>query len=181
MGRDADLQSLALLGLINSSIITLYEADMVPELRPTLAYGRVQMERLINSFPIRWNESKGWWEGVMKRINARVNDGPDYTAHGVTLFGAMICVDLLEELTDPWKRDIVTEAWEIIKAVDDHLDPTGDQFETYEEIGPLLDDIYSEVGFSRQGRYLIHQEKLKRRVKRNGKGQRCPGLRPNAA
>ena len=167
MGRDADLQSLALLGLINSSIITLYEADMVPELRPTLAYGRVQMERLINSFPIRWNESKGWWEGVMQRINARVNDGPDYTAHGVTLFGAMICVDLLEELTDRHKRDVVSEAWEILKAVDDYLDPEGDQFATYDEIAPLLDDIYKEVGFSRGGRYLKNQRKIQRRAARN--------------
>ena len=171
MGRDADLQSLALLGLINSSIITLYEADMVPELRPTLAYGQVQMERLINSFPIRWNEEEGWWKDVMARINARVNSGPEvaYTSHGVTLFGAMICVDLLEELTDKHKRDVVTEAWEILKAVDDYLDPEGDQFATYDEIAPLLDDLYKEVGFSREGRYLKHQRKLQRRAGRHGR------------
>lgn len=170
MGRESDLQSLALLGLINSSIITLYEADMIPELRPTLAYGRMQLERLINSYPIRWNQTEGWWKDVMHRINEKVNGGPDsaYTAHGVAFFGYMICVDLLEELTDPRKRDLITEAQEILKAVDDHLDPTGADFETFEEIGPLLDALYAEIGFTKEWRYLTHQKKLQRRAKRNG-------------
>ena len=171
MGREADVQSLTLLGLINSSIITLYEADMVPELRPTLAYGREQMDRLINSFPIRWNQTEGWWKDIMQRINVKVNGGSEttYSAHGVTLFGAMICVDLLEELTDPWKRDIVTEAWEILKAVDDHLDPEGVEFAAYTEIGSLLDSLYPEIGFTKEDRYLTHKKKLQRRAARHGK------------
>ena len=109
----------------------------------------------------------------MHRINEKVNGASDsvYSAHGVVFFGYMICVDLLEELTDPRKRDLIIEAQEILKAVDDHLDPAGADFETFEEIEPLLDLLYAEIGFTKQWRYLTHQKKLQRRAARNGKRQ----------
>ena len=157
--------------MINSSLITLFKADMVEPLKPTIAYGVERLDRMLREFPIKWNESEGWWKGVMRQINDRVNSGSDslYTAHAVTFFGVIICTDLLEELTDPVKRGLVSEALEILMAVDNYLDPTGDQYETYTEIEALTQDIYKVVGFSKEGRYDKHLRKLQRRAKRNGR------------
>ena len=171
MGKQSDLQSLTLLGMINSSLITLDQADMVPALKPTLAYGSQRMDELIRSFPIRWNEKEGWWTDVLGQIRHRINDRSDstYTANAIAFFGVIICNDLLEELTDPTKREMVSEAMEILKAVDDHLDPAGDQIDTYHEVESIVNDIYAVVGFTREGRYLKHKRKLERRAKRNGR------------
>lgn len=105
----------------------------------------------------------------MKQFNDRVNAAAEgaFTAHAVTTFGFILCNDLLEELTDPKKREIVLEAQEILKAVDDYLDPDGTEFETFEEISTLLDDLYKIIGFTREGRYRKQQEKLKRRLMRH--------------
>ena len=171
MGKQSDLQSLTLLGMINSSLITLFKADMVEPLKPTIAYGVERLDQMIREFPIKWNENERWWDEVLRQINDRINvdDGILYSAHAVTFFVVIICTDLLEELTDPVKRGLVSEALEILMAVDNHLDPAGDQFETYAEIEALTQDIYKVVGFSKEGRYDKHLRKLQRRAQRNGR------------
>lgn len=177
MGLESSRQSLLLLALINSSLLTLRDSGLVPEMEATVLYGCEAMERIIHDYPTEGRDSLEWYSAALKRIAAKINQPASwYSVESVCALGDMVCADLLSELTSPEKRAFIEEAHEIVKAVYSHVDPDGDNIEALDEVAGILQEVYKEIGFSLEGRYAKHLKKLERRRKRGQpKRRRCEG------
>ena len=175
MSLESSRQSLLLLALVNSSLLTLKDSGLVPEKMATILYGCEAMEKIIHDFPTEGRDSLEWYSQALKRIAKKINQPAAwYSVESVCALGDMVCADLLSELTNPEKRAFVEEAHEIIKAVYAHVDPDGENIDALDEVAEILQEVYKEIGFSIQGRYAKHLKKLERRQKRGrGTCQRC--------
>lgn len=162
----ADQQTLILLALVNSSLITLRDENQVPEMQPTILYGCDTVERLVITYPVKGRESVLWYQQILNSISGIINQPAAwFDATTVVALGERICADLLGELIDPEKRAMIGEAHEIIRAIDNVTDPDGDAVEVYDEVDSILKDVYRTVGFTIEHRYIKHLRKLERRLK----------------
>lgn len=167
MGKAADLQTSYLLGLIHSSFITLDEENLVEELKPTIIYGRERSSQILDIYPVKYQETKEWWQPIIDKVNAIVNSSMEsFTPRMIVAFGVLICTDLLDELTCPEKRALVKEMEETLQAIDDFLDPEGSETYDYDTINRIMDEVYSVIGFVRERRYWKRKEKLAKRATR---------------
>lgn len=170
MGKTADLQTSYLLGLIHSSFITLDEADLIEKQKAAIIYGRDRSAEILDTFPVKYQETKEWWEPIIQKVNEAVNSSmEDFTPRMVVAFGVLICSDLLDELTCPDKRALVEEMEEVLNSIDDFLDPKGSETNDYEEISQILEKAYSIIGFVQERRYWKRKEKMLKRAARSQK------------
>lgn len=167
MGKTADLQCSYLLGMVHSVFITLDEAELVQELSPTILYGRERSLAVLDEFPIVYQETKEWWEPIIEKVNIAVNTAKEtFSPRMIVAFGSMICNDLLDELCNAEKRTMILELSEILDQLDHHLDDGKENFDDYRQIDPILDDVYSVIGFQHEWKYQKWLKKMERRAKR---------------
>lgn len=168
MGALSTRQSLILLAFVNGVFITINDDNLLPELGPTLLYGQDLSTRVIHGYPEQGTPKANteWCSGKMKVISALLNEGGlYYEPIELVTMAQMIVVDLLEEVTDRTKRGLLTELKEVIDSVSDAIDPGGTAFTVYESVDLTLHQVYKEIGFVKEGRWLKHHNKMQRRAR----------------
>lgn len=166
MSAKSSRQSLILLAFINGVFITINEDDLLPDLSPTLLYGQDLARQVINGFPEQGSPkaNTAWCDKKMKLVAEVVNQGDqNFTPIELVTIGQMIVVDLLEEVTDLKKRELFFELKEVLDKVSDAIDPGGTAFTVYESVDMTLAQVYSIIGFTKEGRWLKRLKKLERR------------------
>ena len=170
MGKSSDLQTSYLLGLVHSVFITLDEDNLIQELSPTVLYGRERSLAVLDEFPIVYQETKEWWEPIIEKVNIAVNTAKEtFSSRMIVAFGSMICNDILDEFCNAEKRAMIIELREILDQLDHHLDDGKENFDDYRQIDPILDDVYSVIGFQHEWKYQKWVKKMERRAKRASK------------
>lgn len=168
MGALASRQSLIMLAFVNGVFITINDDDLIPELAPTLLYGQELSTKIIHGYPEhgRPKENSAWCEEKMKGISEFLNQGGlYYEPIELVTMAQMIIVDLMEEVTEPRKREVLGQLKEVIDKVSDNIDPGGTAFTIYETVDATLQHIYQQIGFIKEGRWLKQQRKLQRRAR----------------
>lgn len=173
MKSSATQQSVILLALITSSVITVKDTYEIPELRAVINLGLIRLMEIIEEFPADGYENFRDTAAIMKEVSACINK-PDttFTIEVIVYLAHRICADLLGELRNPKKRELVYEAGQIISRMNDFLDPDGENEEARIEVDEILEAVYKEIGFKIEHRYIKHFRKLQRRLK-HGTGATC--------
>lgn len=163
-------QAVILLSLAASSLITIRDQALLPELKDVLDKGIESMLRIIEDYPTDGNEQASETEEIFRRVTSIINNSAElFSIEAAIFLGHKVCTDLLGELCHPVKRALVEEARQINKVIDDYLDPDGENVEVYIEIEEILNEVYKEVGFVEDLRFFKHREKLQRRLKNHGR------------
>ena len=163
-------QAVILLALATSSLITVKDYDLIPELKTVVSLGVIRMMEIIQTYPTEKRENFDQTPVLMKRVSELINKPKSwFSVETVVFMGNRICTDLLAELCNPVKRSLIEEALMINNRLDDFLDPEGKNEETRVEVEEILKEVYKEIGFAQELRYIHHWRKLQRRLKRNGR------------
>lgn len=163
-------QSVTLLALVTSSLITVRDNGLLPEIKDVVEAGATNMLDIIAKY--RYisdpNEDVLSTSAILARAAAVINRSSDwFSVEVVVRFGFQICTDLLGEVCQPEKRALITQALDCLRGIDDFLDPNGDNEEAMIEVEEILKEVYKEIGFETNLRYLKHFRKLQRRQKRH--------------
>lgn len=166
----ATQQSVVLLALVASSLITVRENGLLPEIKSTVEDGAVILLNVIAEYrelsdP---NEDVMATSAVLARASAIINKSQDwFSVEVVVQLGFQVCTDLLGEVCQPEKRALISQALAQLQKLDDFLDPDGINTEAAIEVEEILKAVYKEIGFESNLRYLKHFRKLQRRRKQN--------------
>lgn len=166
MSVRATRESILLLGIINGVLISFDKNGLLEDLAPTIKYGMSLCDRVLQALP--GNDRRATdlrpCQDVMRKVSLALNrEGEFFPTPVLVHIGQTLCVDLLEEVTDPEKRELLGEIQELMDAISDAVDPYGDNYAAYEEADQSLKTIYEIVGFQKNGAYLKQQKKLQRR------------------
>ena len=163
-------QTVILLALAASSLITVRDNELIPELEPVTFEGSVRMLEIIRDYPVDRKETFENTNALMSRVSTLINRSQEwFSVEAVVCLGTKICTDLLGEVCNQEKRNFILEAMEIFKTLDDFLDPDGDNTDTLIEVEEILEKVYKEIGFGKELRYIKHWRKLQRRLRINGR------------
>lgn len=163
-------QSVALLGLVASSLITVKDNGLLPEIKDVVEAGAKSMLDIIAEYRHISDprEDVLATSAILAKAAAVINRSSDwFSVEVVVMLGFQICTDLLGEVCQPQKRALITQALGCLRDLDDFLDPEGDNEEVAIEVEEILKAVYKEIGFETNLRYLKHFRKLQRRQKRH--------------
>lgn len=160
-------QAVVLLSLFTAALIIVKESDLIDndELKAVVDLGLIRMWEIVEEYPSEGIEDAKETIAIHRHIASLLDKA--YTPKEVVYLGHRICGDLLMELCNPVKRQMVMDANAIITRLNDFLDPDGTDEETHDSIDKILDVVYRELGFTIEHRYLKHYRKLQRRLKNN--------------
>lgn len=164
-------QSVVLLALVTSSLLTIKDSELLPELKETVETSAASMLDIIAEYRELSDPNEDVLETsrILTRVSEAINKSSDwFTTPVVVRLGYQICSDLLGEVCETQKRNLLNKAFTQIKALDDYVDPDGDDELTAKEVEGILEEVYKEIGFQTNLRYLRHSKKLQRRLKRHG-------------
>ena len=168
-------QSVVLLALVTSSLITVRDKDLLPEVKGVVEDGADALLRIIAEYRELSDPDEDVLatSEVLSQAAAVINRSQDwFSVEVVVQLGFQICTDLLGEVSHPKKRALISLALSQLQKLDDYLDPTGDNTKVAIEVEEILKDVYKEIGFELNLRYLKHFRKLQRRLK-HGAGATC--------
>lgn len=164
-------QAVILLALITSSLITLKENELIEDenLKTVLDLGVLQMHEIIRKYPSESKEDFSQTTKLMKGVSELINKSNSwFTAPVIAYLGHKICADLLGEVCNKEKRQLILTANEIVGVFNDFIDPDGDDEETHVEVAEMLDSVYKFLGFTTELRYFEFERKLRRRRNKHG-------------
>lgn len=167
-------QTIVLLALVASSFITVRDNGLLPEIKEAVEKGALDLLDIIAEFRevSDQNENLTATSQILAGVSKVINKSDKwFSAEVVVSLGMKICTDLLGETCNPKKRKLLERALRSIKALDDFVDPDGENEEAFIEVEEILDSVYKELGFSIELRYLQHHRKLQRRLRRHARGQ----------
>jgi len=163
-------QAVILLALATSAMVTIRDQGLLPELKTIVDLGAARMLEIIEEYPADSSDNFSQTPAIMKRVSSIMNRSEDgVTLEMVVFLGNKVCSDLLAELCNPAKRNLLSEALSIINRLDDFVDPDGDNVACYIEVEEILKEVYKEIGFKQELRFLKHWRKLQRRLKQHGR------------
>ena len=163
-------QSVTLLALVASSLITIRDNGLLPEIKDVVEAGAKSILDIIAEYrelsdP---NEDVMATSAILAKAAAVINRSSDwFSVEVVVRLGFQICTDLLGEVCQPQKRALIIQALSHFRDLDDFLDPEGDNEQVMIEVEEILKAVYKEVSFETNLRYLKHFRKLQRRQKRH--------------
>ncbi len=169
-------QSVVLLALVTSSLITVRDNGLLPEIKDVVEAGAKSMLDIIAEY--RYISDPKEDVLATSAIHAKaaevINRSSDwFSVEVVVMLGFQICTDLLGEVCQPQKRALITQALGCLRDLDDFLDPEGDNGQVMIEVEEILKAVYKEIGFETNLRYLKHFRKLQRRQKRHAGIKLC--------
>jgi hypothetical protein len=163
-------QSVTLLALVASSLLTVKDNGLLPEIKDVVEAGAKSILDIIAEYRYISDPEEDVLatSAILARAAAMINRSSDWFSveAGVRL-GLKICTDLLGEVCQPQKRALITKALGCLRDLDDLLDPEGDNEEVAIEVEEILKAVYKEIGFETNLRYLKNFRKLQRRQKRH--------------
>ena len=163
-------QSVTLLALVTSSLITVRDNGLLPEIKDVVEAGAKSMLDIIAEYRYISDPKEDVLatSAILARAAEVINRSSDwFSVEVVVRLGFQICTDLLGEVCQPQKRTLITQALGCLRDLDDFLDPEGDNGQVMIEVEEILKAVYKEIGFETNLRYLKHFRKLQRRQKRH--------------
>ena len=163
-------QSVALLALAASALLTTKDNNLIPEAEPTVNAGARALLDIIAEYRELSDphEDVLATSAILANAAATINRAEEWFSVEVVIqLGFQICTDLLGEVCQPQKRALITQALSHFRDLDDFLDPEGDNEQVMVEVEEILKAVYKEIGFETNLRYLKHFRKLQRRQKRH--------------
>lgn len=167
-------QSVILLALATSSLLTVKDKNLLPDQQDAIDLGISRMLEIIREFPADRKDQFQDVDKAMKRVTELINKPSSWFSTEVVIFlGHRICSDLLTELRNPVKRELVSEALLLNQAINDVLDPEGNNEEVFIEVEQILQEVYEEIGFTVENRFSKRQfRRLKREWQKESKQQK---------
>lgn len=151
-------QSVILLALATSSLLTVKDKNLLPDQQEAVDIGISRMLEIIREFPADRKDQFHDVDKIMKRVSAVINKPDSWFSTEIVVFlGHRICSDLLTELRNPVKRELVSEALLLNQAINDVLDPDGNNEEAFIEVEQILKEVYEEIGFTVENRFSKRQ------------------------
>ena len=163
-------QSVTLLGLVASSLLTIRDNGLLPEIKDVVEAGAKSILDIIAEYRYisDLKEDVRATSALLARAAEGINRSSDwFSVEVVVMLGFQICTDLLGEVCQPQKRALITQALGCLRDLDDFLDPEGANEAAMIEVEEILKEVYKEIGFETNLRYLKHFRKLQRRQKRH--------------
>ena len=163
-------QSVTLLALVASSLLTVKDNGLLPEIKDVVEAGAKSILDIIAEYRHISDPEEDVLatSAILSKAAAVINRSSDwFSVEAVVRLGFQICTDLLGEVCQPQKRALITKALGCLRDLDDFLDPERDNEEVAIEVEEILKAVYKEIGFETNLRYLKHFRKLQRRQKRH--------------
>lgn len=171
MASRNDNQFAFLTGYIGACCETLVEQDLLPNIKDEVTRIAKEIDDLLWDVARLVSPDLKKIKEWMTSINQKI-EKDEITAREVIAFGHLISSDLLGEISDQKKREVVNKIFQKINELDDILDPEGDDHDAYHNAENFLTVVYKEIGFVPEGRFQEQLNKLKRRSQRYAAGRR---------
>jgi len=171
MSTTSTRQSTVLLSFMETVFNTLATGDMLMELREDVLQGKELVLATAKLFPEDGNSLRNflWSKEKVSEVAFLINHaGTEYSEMDLVTLAEFITYDMLEEITSPVLRHALDHIRVVLGTISNHMDPEGTAYESFDGIKEVLAVIYGIIGFTLEGRYLKHQEKLARRARRHG-------------
>lgn len=142
-------QSVVLLALVTSSLITVKDNGLLPEIKDVVEAGAKSILDIIAEYRYISDPEEDVLatSAILAKAAAVINRSSDwFSVEVVVRLGSQICTDLLGEVCQPQKRALITKALGCLRDLDDFLDPEGDNEEVAIEVEEILKAVYKEIG-----------------------------------
>lgn len=139
------------------------------ELSTVVNLGIIRLWEIIREFPVGHGEDSTATRAKNAAVGGLIKEirpGEMFSLAEIAYIGHRVCGDLLMELCNPAKRALIQEVNMIIGRINDFVDPDGDDEETHANVEAILDQVYGLIGFEISHKYIKHERKLQRRLKR---------------